>query len=86
LLDYSHQILELFLVLASVPVAIAIRDDCGREVTEYPRARCLDGVNKGRREEKFNQRIADWVMVEKREKSPMNQPCPVLQLGKWVVV
>jgi hypothetical protein len=86
LLDDTHQILKLLLVLSGVTVAVAIRNHSGGQVTEDPWARCLDSVDESGGEEELDERVAGGVVVEEGEKSPVNQPCPVLELGKRVVV
>jgi hypothetical protein len=86
LLDNTHKVLELFLVLTGVTVAVAVGDNSGSNVAEDPRAGGLNGVDEGGGEEKLDESITGRVVIEKGEEDPVNQPCSMLELGERVVV
>ena len=86
LLDDTDDVLELLLVLSGVACTGAVGDDCSGQVSEDPWAGGLDGVDEWRREEQVADGVARWLVVEKWEKCPMNQPSTVSELCEWVGV
>lgn len=81
----ADEVLELALVLVAVAGTAAAGDDGCGQVAQDPRARGLDGVDVGGREEHVGQRLAGWLVVEEGEQRPVEQPGAVLQLGERVV-
>lgn len=81
----ADQVLELALVLVAVAGAAAAGDDGGGQVAQDPRARGLDSVDVGGREEHVGQRLAGGLVVEEGEQRPVEQPGAVLQLGERAV-
>jgi hypothetical protein len=81
----ADQVLKLALVLVAVAGAAAAGDNGGGQVAQDPRARGLDGVDVGSREEHVGQGLAGGLVVEEGEQRPVEQPGAVLQLGERVV-
>jgi hypothetical protein len=85
LLHDTNDILQLLLVLARVSRAATASDDGSSQVSQDPRAAGLYTVDEGWAEEEIEDLIPSAVVVEEREKSPVNQPGTVVELGKRIV-
>lgn len=85
LFNNADDVLELLLVLTSIACAAAVRDYCCCEVSEDPRAGSLNGIDEWGGKEQLANGVARWLVVEEREQSPVDQPCSVGELRKWVV-
>jgi hypothetical protein len=81
----ADQVLKLTLVLVAVAGAAAAGDNGSGQVAQDPRARGLDGVDVGGREEHVGQGLAGGLVVEEGKQRPVEQPGAVLQLGERVV-
>jgi len=78
LLDDADDVLQLLLVLASVPSATTVRNDGCREISKDPGAGRLYSVNEGCGEKEFTDGVPGRFVVEEREECPVNEPCAVI--------
>jgi hypothetical protein len=58
----------------AVLVSFATCDDSRGEISQYPRADCLNGIDEWSGEEEFDEGVFGFRMIEEGEETPMNKP------------
>lgn len=85
LADVTDDVLELLLLSRAVARTGAAGDYGSNQVAQGPRARGLDGVDVGGREEHVQDGVASSIKVEQREERPVDQHGAVVELSTGVV-